>query len=159
MTSLSDERVFELASAVRFAFEQASRARLPATLQDFPSGACGDAECMVAKLLEMHGDGEFDYMLGSRAEHSHAWIQRGDLIVDITADQFDDYSLPVTVSRNSLWHADFEGERLHVADFSIWSRDAPHLRGVFSHLCSLLPANAKPPAGMPVPMKSEQTQR
>lgn len=154
MPPLSDERVFELASAMRVAFEGATRARLPANLQDFPSGACGDAEYMVAKLLEMHGDEDFDYVLGSRDGHSHAWIQRGDLIVDITADQFDDYPAPVTVARSSTWHAGFEGERQHVADFSIYDLyTRTVLLGVFSHLRSLLPAHATAPAGMSVPMK------
>ena len=67
----------ELASAFRAALESADRSRLPVTLQAFPHGACGDTALLLAKFLEEHGHGQFDYMLGRRGDGSHAWLQRG----------------------------------------------------------------------------------
>jgi hypothetical protein len=104
----------------RNAVERIDKSRLPITLQDFPHGACGDAALLLAKYLERQGFGKFDYMLGTRDEHSHAWLQRGDLIADITADQFPDNADAVIVKLKSAWHAEFQGEIENVADFEIY---------------------------------------
>ncbi|NEH85300.1 hypothetical protein HA464_14330 [Rhizobium leguminosarum bv. trifolii] len=91
------------------------------TLQTFPHGACGDASLLLARYLAERGHGEFRYMLGERDNRSHAWLQRGSLIVDITADQFADCPLgPVYVGEDTGWHDVFAGEDLHVADYSIF---------------------------------------
>lgn len=102
---------------------------------------------MLAKLLERHGHPPFDYMLGSRDGWSHAWIQQGDLIVDISADQFDDYGIPVTVVRGSAWHEGFAAERLHVADFMLYNLAARNaLARAFRYVESLLPTEMRRPA-------------
>jgi hypothetical protein len=142
--TLSDERIRDLAQAMRTALERAAPMRLPVTLRGFPKGACGDSELLVAKLLEGHGHPPFDYMLGSRDGWSHAWLQQGDLIVDITGDQFVDHAPAVTVTRGSAWHAAFNGQRLHVADFAIYGARARHeLASAYSYLSSLLPADLR----------------
>ena len=89
-------------------------------MQSFPHGACGDAALLLAKRLEEEGYGAFDYMLGERSGFSHAWLQQGDLIVDISGDQFDDMHEKVYVGFNSPWHAQFSAEPLHVADFQLY---------------------------------------
>jgi len=116
-------RIRCLSEIFRAAIEAAvckHQSRLPITLQGFPSGACGDAALLLAKFLEQHGEGAFDYMLGVRAGWSHAWLQRGALIVDITADQFDDMAEPVVVAEVSDWHALFDGASQGLADFTGW---------------------------------------
>ena len=46
-----------------------------------------------------------------------AWLQRGNLVIDISADQFEDQNSPVVVMRNSIWHEGFEGTSEGRADF------------------------------------------
>lgn len=136
-----------LASAFRAALEHADRLRLPVTLQAFPQGACGDGALLLAKFLEQHGHGQFDYMLGRRGDGSHAWLQRGSLVVDITADQFDEVGEPVIVRDGSPWHAALDGEAEHVADFIIYdSHTQATLAGAYSLVCAQLPAPLRPPS-------------
>lgn len=73
---------------------------LPITLQDFPHGSCGDATLLLGHYLTAQGHGEFRYYFGWRCGKSHAWLQAGSVIVDITGDQFD-------VSDRSSWHQDW----------------------------------------------------
>jgi hypothetical protein len=77
------------------------------TLREFPRGSCGDATLLLAKYLEENKCGKFDYVCGEREEFSHAWLQRDRLIVDITADQFDDQNSPVIVTEDHDWHSQF----------------------------------------------------
>jgi hypothetical protein len=55
--------------------------------------------------------------LGERGSESdetrrgHGWLQRGNLFVDITADQFKDAPGKVIVEVNSKWHGTFEVNR------------------------------------------------
>ncbi len=72
----------ELASVFRAALESAKGSRLPITLQDFPHGACGDAALLLAKFLEHHGHGPFDYMFGRRGDgNASGWLgsRRADM--------------------------------------------------------------------------------
>jgi len=77
----------------RHAIEACDRSALPITFENFPAGSCGDAALILGKYLEERGFGLFDYVLGERGGRSHAWLQRGHLVVDITGDQFDDMSV------------------------------------------------------------------
>ena len=90
------------------------------TLQNFPYGSCGDASLLLAKYFENKGYGQFDYILGNRDGYSHAWLQQGNLIVDIAADQFKDQDRPIIVSCDHTWHASFNGQVLHIADYEIY---------------------------------------
>ncbi|MET4214219.1 hypothetical protein [Bradyrhizobium sp. LA2.1] len=98
----------ELAAEFREAIERCPRERLPITFADCPRGACGDATLLLAKHLERNGHTGFVYVLGMRNGGSHAWLRRGALIVDITADQFEDHFQPVVVDTTSNWHATFD---------------------------------------------------
>lgn len=51
---------------------------------------------------------------------SHAWLQSGELIVDITADQFPDVDARVIVLERSAWHIALNGEVENVADYRIY---------------------------------------
>lgn len=82
-------------------------------LLEFPLGACLDASLMLADYLEHCGLGEWTCVAGERPykpamPQSHAWLERDGLIVDITADQFNDCPGPaVWVTRDRGWHAQF----------------------------------------------------
>lgn len=135
------DTIVVLATILRHAFEVADRSKLMIGLQSFPGGACGDASLILAHLLSEHGCGEFDYMNGRRDDRWHAWLQRGPLIVDITADQFNDGMPPVFVSMSSDWHAKFNGEREHAANLSVYGPDWERtLLGQFGYLSRLFPA-------------------
>ena len=122
MTSPDLQRLHIECERFRHALISADKRFLPITLRDFPFGACGDATLLLAKYLDQQGFGLFDYMLGNRGEHSHAWLQRGELIVDITADQFPDVVETIIVTTNSPWHLTFQGEPENVADYEIYDQ-------------------------------------
>lgn len=105
----------------RACLELANRGGLTIGLRDFPSGACGDATLLLGTFLSDRGFGQFNYVCGERGNiptedwTSHAWLQKGNLVVDITADQFDDNDGKVIVSENSAWHRQFTVEEEHSA--------------------------------------------
>lgn len=111
-----------LAILFRAAIQRCDPQCLPVTLRNFSHGSCGDAALLLAKYLQENGCGIFDYMLGQREGHSHAWLQRDDLIIDISGDQFDDQNVSVIVTRDNSWHTGFNGHALHVADFCIYDQ-------------------------------------
>jgi hypothetical protein len=58
-------------------------------------------------------------MAGKRGDHSHVWLQQGNVILDITADQFPDFPHgPVYVGSDGDWHAAFAGKDAGAADYS-----------------------------------------
>lgn len=115
----------------------------------FPLGACADSSLLLGTYLAEQGFGAFHYMLGSYGDEfrgnfsSHAWLQQGELIVDVTADQFPDITAPVIVTHNSHWHRMLRGERHHIADYrrygaSVDAELAPH----YALICQWLQQHA-----------------
>jgi hypothetical protein len=83
--------------------------RFPIMFANFPGGACGDASLILAMYLDKEfGLGEFECVRGDRGSKSHAWLQRENLFVDITADQFEDAPGAVIVEFDSKWHQTFK---------------------------------------------------
>jgi hypothetical protein len=121
------EQLEILARQFREAIERTPRNQLPLGLQNFPVGACGDATLLLGHYLKAQGFGYFDYVSGTRGEgddwHSHAWLRREDVIIDITADQFPEIDQAVIVATGSPWHGEFESEVLNEADFVVYD---PH---------------------------------
>ncbi len=79
------------------------------TFRDFPRGSCGDASILLGEYLHQNDGGIWDYVGGERDSdlHSHAWLEKDGLILDITADQFDGMDEDCIVSRDSSWHLQF----------------------------------------------------
>jgi hypothetical protein len=108
----------------------------------FPRGACSDASLLLGAWLADNGRSGFDYVCGLRIDNegnciSHGWRARGDLVVDITADQFTDGPGSVVVASPSPWHErEFEVETRHSeTDFRIWrGADDRHLFEVYDEL-------------------------
>ncbi len=48
---------------------------------------------------------------------THAWLARGDIVADITADQFDGVPSGVIVAESSEWHERFEITSRSESDF------------------------------------------
>lgn len=79
--------------------------------QGFPHGCCGPAAELLARHLQEHFGLAAMYAAGlqQRDGHSwsHAWVLVDGVILDITADQFEEVGAPVLVVRvdDSPWHA------------------------------------------------------
>lgn len=119
----SQETVYRLALRFRLAILRSGPAtsRL-ATLREFPRGACSDASLLLAKYLQVNECGLSHYVLGERRGLRHVWLQLHGLVVDITADQFEDQDAGVIVSSDSAWHAAFNGKIHSPADFCLYDR-------------------------------------
>ena len=76
--------------------------------KDFPNGCCGDTALLLGKYLHEKGFGIPYYVSGWMGKKSHAWLELDGLIIDITADQFENISETVIVVRESDFHEEFK---------------------------------------------------
>lgn len=131
--------IFECARRFRRLIETCDRGALCLPIQAFPNGSCGDVCPLLAAYLSEQGYPAFHYVCGERERiddtglrfGSHAWLQKGSLIVDITADQFPEISLPVIVTASSEWHRSLSGEDKGVADFRERFANEPSILAAF----------------------------
>lgn len=126
MTDIDTQLIELNVCKFRRALENCPKNLLPISFERFPIGSCGDATLLLGKYLQKKGFGDFDYILGESGTHSddtwhsHAWLQKGELIIDITADQFADFEQPVIVTINSPWHKKYRIKDVHPADYEIY---------------------------------------
>ena len=138
------EQIVRVAQRLRDSLEDLQRAGQAASLKNFPCGCCADCSLLLGALLADLGCSGFTYICGERGTHddgtwtSHAWLQRGTLIVDITADQFVDGPASVIVAHNSEWHKTFRIEReQESADFRASSGPGVgSLRPIYEAVCN-----------------------
>jgi hypothetical protein len=148
VASADIERIHAFASRFRSAIEACDRTCLGEGMRAFPRGACGDTTDLLGTYLLENGCGTFDYVLGYRPREpddesgiraSHAWLQRGELVVDITADQFPEIDSPVIVAEPSEWHQSFEDQEVrHNADFRIHGAFGGDLNSTYRQICAVL---------------------
>jgi hypothetical protein len=118
-------------------FRNAIRQTDPAEVDDevrfivasFPKGVCGAVCFLLGHYLRENGFPGAEYVNGIRRcdGESHAWIETGGIIVDITGDQFPEIAEGVVVTLDRTWHAQFSdrpGRR--PADFLIYGERSPH---------------------------------
>lgn len=117
LTDDERQQVERLACAFRAAIEKCDPANLPVTLQHFPHGACGDAAFLLAEYLDEQGHGRAQYVLGNRDGWFHAWLELRGTVIDITADQFEDYAEAGFVVQDMAWHHQFLPFEYEPADF------------------------------------------
>jgi hypothetical protein len=80
-------------------------------LAKFPSGCCKTTSFLLARRLVEQGFGKAKYVWGDRSiDHSssHGWLQFDNLIVDITADQFESGNPSVTVTFDQSFYLQFK---------------------------------------------------
>lgn len=96
--------VRSVASRFRSALERGGLS-LP-ILAKFPSGCCGAASDLLGQYLTDSGLGVWQYRMGFHEDSlaSHAWLERDDLTLDITADQFPNVAEPVVLTATPTWH-------------------------------------------------------
>lgn len=127
MTTMDTVRILEIARQFRTAIESIPPEARPIGMQCFPRGACGDAALLFGALLVDRSIPGFEYICGERGSKSdntwvsHAWLQRNDLVVDLTADQFSDAPADVIVASPSTWHMQFSTAPGQESDFRKWS--------------------------------------
>jgi hypothetical protein len=95
----------------------------------FPKGVCGAVCFLLGHYLRENGFPGAEYVNGFRRldGESHAWIETGGIIVDITGDQFAEVADEVVVTRDRSWHRQFsEHPGRRPADFLIYGADSPH---------------------------------
>lgn len=107
--------IVQFATAFRNAIEQMVEEGGLDFFEGFPTGCCDEASLFLATALREAGLGAFScvvcealpedvLMIGGTEPMGHVWCQQGDLIVDITGDQFRDGPPPVLVTTHSSWH-------------------------------------------------------
>ena len=121
---------------IRTAFERIDKSNLPVTFNDFPRGSCGDTCEVLAEILRELGHGSSQYKVGCRENgNSHAWLEMNSVIIDITADQFDEISDPVYIGPSNPWYQSFEIQQEHEAGYSrLDARSKAELAGVHSRV-------------------------
>ena len=120
--------LFQLATTFRRAIMECdNKSFLLTAMQEFPSGACGDASLLLAKYFENNKCGEFQYVLGKKNRQTHAWLEQGSVIADITADQFENQNSPIIVTTNHLWHSQFSGEIQNVANYEKYDPNTAYM--------------------------------
>lgn len=130
------DRIHEIACRVLGAIE-ALLPNVPFPMAHFPRGACGDTCLLLGAFLSDVGETDILYISGARGTHdegnwtTHAWLARGGLVIDITADQFADAPEGVIVTRNSAWHQLFVADSPQPSDYRVWHGPGTHHLAAF----------------------------
>jgi hypothetical protein len=88
---------------------------LSCNLRDFPKGCCQIVSAMLMKYLMDNGYMNIKYVYGEKGVLTHTWLQINDIIIDITADQFnseDNLIKPIIVELNSEWHKQYDKKEI-----------------------------------------------
>jgi hypothetical protein len=125
-------RVKSLVTSFRSAIERWVPHCSVSEWKEFPTGCCGDTAWLLGTFLKDQGSGTFNRVLGERGpcgdSSTHAWIEGGAVIVDITADQFEEMKQnPVIVTLESKWHEQFRRKEEFEADYRKYE-DAGYVR-------------------------------
>lgn len=111
LIDMNHHDLYRLAREFRSAIEQSDPEAFsfwPFFITRFPKGACGNATILLGEYLKENGCGQFQYRSGERGDWTHAWLELKGTIIDITADQFDDQTEPVMVTKDRTWHDTFK---------------------------------------------------
>lgn len=79
---------------VRDAMEDEVIKRSYIGFNDYPAGACMDASTLLGVLLERNGFGLYQLVSASNEKgkwFSHAWLENDKYLIDITANQFNNW--------------------------------------------------------------------
>ena len=106
-------RLEALAAAARAGLESVAPAELGIGFESFPRGTCGAVSELMGRIVLERTGLEGIYVCGEahphlREQQSHAWLEVGGFIVDLTHDQFVGTGVSGWVLSNSPWHALFQ---------------------------------------------------
>ena len=138
--SIDEERLTALARHFRIAIEQTKKHKLPSWFMDFPRGCCGDTADLLGVYLEDLGMQDVRHVWAMHGEVSHAWIEVNGIVVDITSDQFPEFTDSVVVADPSRWHENLTDRKCREVDRSNVSCNlAPALRAIEESINILRP--------------------
>lgn len=140
-----------LVTRFREAIEKCDRRVLFPSFENFPYGSCGEATVLLGIYLEEKGCGIFD-KVRSRCPESwhgvdspwfHSWLKQDNVIVDITADQFEGVNERIIVSVNSTWHKQFTEQEISSCraifqDDEDWLDERAKFASNYYHIVSIL---------------------
>lgn len=104
----------QIANAFRKAFETVGRGQKFGNFPHFPEGCCSWASLFIGNFL-IEEYGLRPQKVYSALRHSgskHEWVLLDGIIIDITADQFDDALGSVIVEPESQWHVKFKASEI-----------------------------------------------
>lgn len=114
----------DLLRAVALAFREGCEAihlqnRMPSNMTNFPRGCCGNASEILGDYLISRGLASGKLVRADKGNKSHAWIEVGNLVIDVTGDQFTGRPA-VYVDVADAWFKKWsvDGRREAVYDFS-----------------------------------------
>ena len=92
--------------------------RLPVNMTNYPRGCCDNCSEILGDYLISRGLAPAVFVKAFKGKRSHAWIEVGNLVIDITGDQFDGrpsvfFDVPDTWVKK--WKVD--SRRMSVYDF------------------------------------------
>ena len=114
------DQIRDSAALFRQAIEQVniSEFSMSPWFKRFPRACCGDASNLLAKYLMVQHGIETTYVCGWHEGQSHAWLEYNSLIIDITADQFEEVSENALVTTDKTFHSRFLNQRHSDSDFN-----------------------------------------
>jgi hypothetical protein len=105
---MTPEAIKRLAVKCRKLIRESDRSQWGPQFRDFP-GACGDVSEMFGTYLFERCGVNAKYVSsveGTGFDGTHAWLELGDLIIDLTCDQFPQDLLPAPyVEKDRAWHS------------------------------------------------------
>ena len=125
------EEVYEIAVRVRSAIESqiAAASYVDCELKKFPRGSCEISSVILGLYLKSKGYENVFQGVGNRPipndmnKSNHVWlVLNNEIIVDITADQFNDCEERVIVGRESKFHKTFKQYALRPIDETYLNR-------------------------------------
>ncbi|HBN08982.1 MAG TPA: hypothetical protein DD435_10160 [Cyanobacteria bacterium UBA8530] len=107
MSKSGIDRLRSLAEQFRAAIVRCPKEMLPVALQRFPRGACGTSCDLLGQYLIDSEHSSVEYICGHRGIQSHAWLLVEGLIIDITANQFQEIGSEIIIKKGSRFHKSF----------------------------------------------------
>ena len=75
---------------------------------DFPKGCCGATTNILGHILHSYdSSGLFEYVCREDEKTTHAWLEYNGLVIDITADQFEECTEKVIVTSDKSFYNRF----------------------------------------------------
>ena len=108
-SGVTEQQIREHAKRFRLCLEELE-SELGHPFLTFPAGSCGDSSKLLGQWLTEHGARRLMYIVGERSGKSHVWLETNEIVIDITADQYDDGPGPVYVGKDRSFHEQFQDE-------------------------------------------------
>ena len=125
---MQESELIRIATSVRESIENiiTDFSYVDVELQNFPAGACEVSSVILGLYLKENFDIEIVQSVGKRTDprdknshNNHVWLTMDDtVLIDITGDQFEDFSPKVFVGKHSEFHNQFKIYDIRPVDFS-----------------------------------------